>query len=178
MERTKWTERIFTFDFPEGLLPNVLERLRGVESRLKAMTHEIDDAVTLEKKAGKWSIREHIGHLVDLEDIHMGRVREMMAGKPELTAADMKNVKTEEAEYNTKNINDLIAAFTIKRNNFIQLLESLDDETQHFQSLHPRLQVRMRPVDMAFFIAEHDDHHLTSIREILKKQPDPLNLTP
>jgi len=27
----------------------------------------------------------------------------------------------------------------------------------------------MRPVDMAFFTAEHDDHHLASIREIMNR---------
>ena len=51
--------------------------------------------------------------------------------------------------------------------NFISQLIKLDDETQNFQSMHPRLQVMMKPVDMAFFTAEHDDHHLATVREIL-----------
>lgn len=32
MQRTKWTERKFTFDFPEGWLSNILERLRGTNT--------------------------------------------------------------------------------------------------------------------------------------------------
>jgi len=38
---------------------------------------------------------------------------------------------------------------------------------------HPRLKVRMRLVDLAYFVAEHDDHHLASmviIARTLKKQ--------
>ncbi len=35
-------------------------------------------------------------------------------------------------------------------------------------SLHPRLNVQMRVVDMAYFVAEHDDHHICKIMEIVK----------
>jgi hypothetical protein len=33
-------------------------------------------------------------------------------------------------------------------------------------ALHPRLNVRIRVLDLAFFIAEHDDHHLARISEL------------
>ncbi len=38
MQRTKWVERKFNFDFPVGLFPTILERLRGTSARLKEMT--------------------------------------------------------------------------------------------------------------------------------------------
>jgi hypothetical protein len=31
---------------------------------------------------------------------------------------------------------------------------------------HPRLKVRIRVLDLVFFIAEHDDHHLARISEL------------
>jgi len=34
-------------------------------------------------------------------------------------------------------------------------------------SIHPRLKVNMTPVDLAWFDAEHDDHHLMRISEII-----------
>jgi hypothetical protein len=34
-------------------------------------------------------------------------------------------------------------------------------------SIHPRLKVPMTPVDLAMFDAEHDDHHLLRISEII-----------
>ena len=40
-----------------------------------------------------------------------------------------------------------------------------DDETHMFQSLNRRLKIPMKPVDMATFIAEHDDHHIASMME-------------
>jgi len=36
---------------------------------------------------------------------------------------------------------------------------------------HPRLKVKMTPVDLAFFDAEHDDHHLLKISDIIRLNP-------
>jgi hypothetical protein len=38
-------------------------------------------------------------------------------------------------------------------------------------SLHPRLKLMMTPVDLAWFDAEHDDHHLVTIHSILNQHP-------
>lgn len=115
----------------------------------------------------KWSIKEHIGHLVDLEDLHEGRIEDFMTRKRILRAADMKNVKTEKANHNTRNLQEIIQEFMNKRNLFISNLENLDKEVLNFKSLHPRLKALMSPIDMAFFTAEHDDHHLLSISELI-----------
>ena len=48
----------------------------------------------------------------------------------------------------------------------IQEFNSLSMESKRHISIHPRLKVEMKPVDMMFFVAEHDDHHLASILEI------------
>jgi hypothetical protein len=167
MQRTKWTDRKFSFDIPEGWLPSILERLRGTEIRLQALTADLSNDKASYKPNGKWSIKEHIGHLSDLEELHEGRIDDFIAGEKILRAADMSNTRTNQAEHNNKSIQQLIEEFAAKRNVFISRLEKLDDSTQQFQSLHPRLQAIMKPVDMAFFTAEHDDHHLASIREII-----------
>ncbi|HET9486764.1 MAG TPA: hypothetical protein VFO54_04995, partial [Chryseosolibacter sp.] len=43
---------------------------------------------------------------------------------------------------------------------------TLSDGECAMTSLHPRLNVMMNPVDLAYFDAEHDDHHLVKISEI------------
>lgn len=167
IQRTKWTERKFTFDFPEGWLSNILERLRGTTPRIVDMVSGLTEAQLIFQPEGKWSIKEHIGHLVDLEELHDGRLDDFLERKEILRAADMANTKTYEAHYNNKYIKDLIEDFKTKRAAYIKRIESLDDETFKFKSTHPRLQTLVRPVDMAYFTAEHDDHHLADIREIL-----------
>ena len=36
-------------------------------------------------------------------------------------------------------------------------------------SLHPRLKMQMTPVDLAWFDAEHDDHHLVKIQNLIAR---------
>ncbi|MCE3225647.1 MAG: DinB family protein [Bacteroidetes bacterium] len=167
MQRTKWTDRKFGLDIPEGWLPDIIERLYGTEIRIKAMTASLNDQQLSKKNGDAWSIKEHIGHLNDLEELHEGRIDDFLARKEMLRAADMQNVKTNQANHNKKSLDQLIKEFKSNRDRFISRLQKLDDETQQFKSMHPRLKVFMRPVDMAFFTAEHDDHHLASIRELL-----------
>jgi hypothetical protein len=81
----------------------------------------------------------------------------------------MTNEETNKANHNLAAIQQLLNDFSIKRAKLVLRFEELDDETHNFKSLHPRLQVLVRPVDIAYFTAEHDDHHLASIRSILNK---------
>jgi hypothetical protein len=168
MQRTKWIERTFNFDFPAGLLPSVLERLRGTPARIAEMIKGLSEKELTFRPDNKWSIKEQVGHLNDLEELHEGRIDDFIDRKEILRAADMENRKTKQANHNVTNIHDLLNSFIKNRNRFVERLEKLDDETYNFKSQHPRLKSSMRPVDMAYFTAEHDDHHLASIREILR----------
>jgi len=169
MQRTKWTERKFALDNSPGLLPNMLERLRGTPVRLRHICKDLD-AKDLEFKHGDaWSIKEHLGHLSDLEDLHEGRLDDFIERKDPLRAADMSNDATYKANHNHQGLDHLLRVFETKRQTLIQRFLRLDEETQKYASMHPRLKQKMRPVDMAFFTAEHDDQHLAIIREILNR---------
>lgn len=168
MQRTKWTERKFAFDIPAGWLPDILERLYGSPLRIKHMVASVSEEQAALRPNDKWSIKENIGHLSDLEELHDGRIDDFMARKEILRAADMSNTKTYAASHNDRTLEDLLEEFSAKRSYFINRLQQLDDDTQLFRSLHPRLQTHMRPVDMAFFTAEHDDHHIADMRVILQ----------
>ncbi len=168
MERTKWVDRKFNLGLPPGWLSNVLIRLEGVAVRLRNLTKELSDTQSRAQLNGQWSIKEHIGHLIDLEALHSGRIQDFINRKSVLRAADMSNKKTYAASHNERSIDQLIDRFDHNRTQFITSLKSLDDETQEFLALHPRLKVPMRVVDMAFFTAEHDDHHIASIVQILR----------
>lgn len=167
MERPKWVERQFTFDFPEGWMANILERLRGTPIRIESMVLSLSEEEGSYRPNGKWSIKEHIGHLSDLEVLQEGRVQDFLEKRTTLRAADMSNKATYEANYHLHSISELVSRLSNQRNHLVKLFEELDDDVLRFRSLHPRLQVMMRPVDLAFFTAEHDDHHLASIREIM-----------
>jgi hypothetical protein len=171
VNRIKWMQRKFEFNQPAGLFPNLLERMRGAVPRLEDMVKGLNDEQLSFKPNGTWSIKEHIGHLSDLEVLHEKRLDEILDGKENLSAADMSNKATNEAEHNTKPVNELLERFKKMRLNFIKRMESLDEETVQRSGLHPRLQIPMRIIDIAYFTSEHDDQHLTVIREILNSLP-------
>src|SRR5688572_13818591 len=114
MQQAKWVERKFNFDFPAGCFPNILERLRATSPGLREMTSTLSDPQTAMRREGKWSIKEHIGHLSDLEELHSARLDEFLARAAVLSAADMKNEKTYAADHNSKSIQKLLNDFSIK----------------------------------------------------------------
>ncbi len=97
----------------------------------------------------------------------MNRFQQFEDGLTELVAADMSNKKTQTASHNDQSVDNLIQEFSIKRKELIAFFKSLNPKTHHHRSFHPRIKAYMKPVDLLFFIAEHDDHHLTDISEII-----------
>lgn len=95
------------------------------------------------------------------------RLSEFIKGAPELSAADMTNQRTHEANYNDVVTGTLLDYFRARRADLVQRLESLSEEQVAHTALHPRLQRPMRLVDWTYFVAEHDDHHLARIRELI-----------
>src|SRR5437588_106511 len=63
-------------------------------------------------------------------------------------------------------IEDLLARFRAARLRLVRRLEALSEEEVAASALHPRLQKQMRVIDMALFVAEHDDNHLATITEL------------
>lgn len=163
MKEPNWFERIFDFKFPAEHYPYVLERVRGTPARLEELIAGIDPGIYTVRDGEEWSIQEHVGHLWDLEALHTSRLDDFDAGKNILTAADLTNSKTYEANHNAWTMPDLLEAFRSVRKEFVSRVEDLSMEDVEKSALHPRLNVPMRLVDLMYFTAEHDDHHLASI---------------
>ena len=112
-------------------------------------------------------MQEHAGHLRDLGALDAARLDDFTAGRETLTAADMTNRRTTEAHHNEQRIDDILAGFEQERGALVRRLDQLDGAFVARAALHPRLGLPMRVVDWAFFVAEHDDHHLTVITSML-----------
>ncbi len=167
----RWTDRRFVFDLPESLFPVVVERLRGTPARIEDKVRGLSPALLTRRDGHAWSIQEHIGHLLDLDELHSGRLDDFLAGAEALRAADMANRKTHEADHNRRPLADLLAAFRRERELFVARLDAWDPGLIGLTALHPRLNQPMRVIDMAFFTAEHDDHHLARMTELAGSPP-------
>ena len=168
MRRTKWFEREFDFSLPVGVFPSVVERLRGTPARLEESVRSLPVETLTARRGEAWSIQEHVGHLIDLDELHEGRLEDYAHGLDTLRAADLTNRKTFEANHNDAALEDLLARFRDARLRFVRRLESLSEEEVAASALHPRLGKQMRVIDMALFVAEHDDHHLATMTELAR----------
>jgi uncharacterized damage-inducible protein DinB len=179
--RLPWFDRTFPFDLPVGLAPSVVERLRGTPARLEERTRGVDAELLRRRADGRWSIQENVGHLWDLESLWLARVDDLALGRPELQAADLANRRTYDADHNTRALAELLAGFRDARARLVATLERAQERDWMRAALHPRLRAPMRLLDLATFVAEHDDHHLATMSALLASFGDggpPLVVTP
>jgi uncharacterized damage-inducible protein DinB len=162
MKKTPWFERKFAPIEDNGIFPTILERLDGTPARLAAKMKRINAAATT-FDAGKWSIKKEIGHLIDLEPLWHERAKQILRGEGNLLVADLSNQKTHLTDHDAQNIKDLIKLFKHNREKLMQTLHNIQESDLEKSALHPRLGTPMRLIDLAFFVAEHDDHHLAQM---------------
>jgi uncharacterized damage-inducible protein DinB len=165
-----WFERKFEFSFPAELHPNLLARLRGTPARVEEVLRGRAQEILIRKPQEKWSAQEHAGHVLDLEPLWLARVGDYVAGSAHLTATDLQNRKTDEANHNAQPLEQILAEFRAARSKLLQRVDELDASLFTRAIPHPRLKTPMRLVDHLYFVAEHDDHHLARIWELINRR--------
>ena len=165
---SKWFERKFDFSLPVELLPNVCPRLRGTPARLEEALRGRSNKILIWKAQEKWSAQENAGHLLDLEALWLARVEDYVAASDQLTVADLTNRKTDEANHNVRSLEQILTEFRAARERLLQRVDALDASLFARAIPHPRLNTPMQLVDHLYFVAEHDDHHLARIWELVK----------
>ncbi len=167
-ELIPWFERVFSFDLPDRMFPNILERLRGTPVRLEERLRPLARNVLTRKESGSWSIQENAGHLLDLEPLWAARLEDFIQRRERLQVADLTNRRTHEARHNDNPLDRILSGFRSARCELIGKLEGLDPAAFSKTALHPRLNTPMRLLDHLFFVAEHDDHHLARISVLMR----------
>ena len=168
----RWFDRKFELGLAGDVAPELLERLRRTPERLTAAVRGLPPEVLTRMREGKWSIQENAGHLFDLESLWEQRLDDYDNGAAALHPADLENRKTHEAAHNDRIMADLLADFTAVRLRLVERLARMSPAELARTALHPRLKQPMSVVDLCFFVAEHDEHHLRTIEELKKVTSD------
>ena len=167
-EMIRWLDRRFAYEPAAGEFPAIVERLRGAPVRMEEKAARISESTRVRKRGEDWSIQEHLGHLGDIESLWARRVEEFLTGSTGLSAADMSNRATYERNHNERSIAAIVAEFRVSRGDLVQRLDGIKDSDVVRTLMHPRLKRPMRLVDMCFFFAEHDDHHLALVTRLAR----------
>lgn len=162
----RWFDRKFELGLGPDTAGELLDRLRRTPERLADAVRGLSPENLTRKLEGKWSIQENAGHLLDLEPLWDQRLDNYDAGASELHPADLENRKTHQAAHNDRPISDILAEFRGVRSRIVDRLARMTPAELGRTALHPRLQKPMSVVDLCFFVAEHDDHHLRTIDEL------------
>jgi uncharacterized damage-inducible protein DinB len=141
--------------------------LRGTPARLEEVVRGAARDLLVKKPSGKWSAQEHAGHLLDLEPLWMARVDDYLTGAAVLTTADLTNKKTDDEQHNQRPIDEILAEFRRERAKLLNGVEHIDPAMFSRSIPHPRLKTPMRLVDHLYFAAEHDDHHLATVWQMI-----------
>jgi len=136
VEQLPWIERQFTFGLPLGMYGNVVERVRGTPARLEDLTRGLAAEILTRRDGDKWSIQEQAGHLLDIGELEMKRLDEFEAGRDTLSAADMTNQMTHEADHNAISIENILRAFRKERTAFLARLDAYNEAFVSRAALH------------------------------------------
>ncbi|HUQ97274.1 MAG TPA: DinB family protein [Chitinophagaceae bacterium] len=172
--QTPWWQRTFHFDFPVELFPVLFSRLEGTIFRLHHLLANADEEQCSISKKG-WSIKQHVGHLADVEPMWWQRLTDMLTGQTYLTEGDSSNAKTELANHNENSLEVLANQFLVARQKLLETIYPFNADQLFQTAIHPRLLKQIRLIDLLFLIAEHDDHHLATISTLLRKPHDDTN---
>jgi uncharacterized damage-inducible protein DinB len=163
MEKLQWTQRQFNFDLPTGMLPFYLERLEGTITRLENKIKNLPEEILSKRLDDKWSVKQNIAHLAEVDEISLTRINEILSGVSPISSAVFEPRK----DYNSQAKETVLQYFIDNRRKAINRFTSLTDSELQKKSMHPRLKIPITPLGLAWFHAEHDDHHIVRINEII-----------
>jgi hypothetical protein len=75
MQKTEWFNRRFPLIEDNGILPFIIERLSGTPARIEETAFKLTAVQLTLKPDKRWSIKEEIGHLADLEPLWLSKKR-------------------------------------------------------------------------------------------------------
>jgi len=161
-----WFQRRFELGLGPEAAPEILERLARAPATLAEAFRGVPAELITRRVEGRWSMQENAGHLADLESLWEQRLADYDTGAEVLHPADLENRKTHEAEHNKRAVEEILAEFSTARGAIVERLARMSAAELARTALHPRLRQPMSVVDLCFFVAEHDDHHLGTIEEL------------
>jgi len=168
MQQVKWFNRSFDFSSTQNIFPTIIERLAGTPARVEEKFTSIPSDILSIRIDDTWTIKENLGHLSDLEPLWQGRLDDIIYSREEMRPTDLQNAATTNANHNSVPVEELLSRFRQVRKETIDILEKLDERQVFMTALHPRLKTPMRTMDLFLFVADHDDHHLARITELVR----------
>ncbi len=150
-----------------GAPARVEDALKSIEERYVRVRTPMKGASDEPRPALRWSPLDHAGHLLDVDELHSQRVKDFLNDVESLSVPDAGNKKTEDEHYNRQPMEPILQRFRVGRSTLANVLYGLPESAFEKESVYPKTGEKIRLLDYVEIIAEHDDHHLATIRELI-----------
>lgn len=143
---------------------NLIERLDSQkENTLELLKNITDEMGTYRYAPNKWSLKEVIGHIIDIERVLSYRLLRIARGDTTPLAGIDENQYVAATSFNNRPMAKLLQEFAAVRSSTILLCESLSDEEWLRRGTANQQVASARSI--AYVIAGHELHHCNIIRE-------------
>ncbi len=112
--------------------------------------------------AGKWSIKEVLGHITDSERVFAYRALCIARGEKKSLPGFDQNGYAEEANFNERKLQDMLNEFRLQRESNIILFKSFSEDMLNRLGTANEKQVTVRA--LLFIIAGHAEHHFDILK--------------
>jgi uncharacterized damage-inducible protein DinB len=141
--------------------------IKALESQIIEMQQFIGN-VPFEKENysyadGKWTIKEVLGHICDVERILGYRALCIARGEQKELPGFNENEYVINGKFNHRSLYDLAHEFSIVRESNIALFKSFDEKV--FDMIGAANNYKMSVRAILFMIAGHEKHHINVIKE-------------
>jgi uncharacterized damage-inducible protein DinB len=139
----------------------VLEEGRDImQSFVASLTEENGNYAYAE---GKWSVKEVLGHIADVERVMSYRAMCIARGEKQMLPGFDQDEYVKRADFNKRSLDDLADELLYIRNGSLTLFRSFDEETVLRKGNINNYETSVRA--FMFIIAGHELHHMKILRE-------------
>jgi len=168
LRQRQWMERFFELHRPPEEIFELTARLRGTPARLAQAVAALAPRQLRYRARGKWSLHDHVSHLDHLEGLWCAHFDDFEAGAQHLRSVG-ENTWYRVPIDERPRIADLLNSFSRQRLALVSRLERMRGLILTKEATLPQRNATTTVPGYCFLIAEHDDHHLATIWELLNR---------
>jgi uncharacterized damage-inducible protein DinB len=143
---------------------DVLEVLREQRRAMLSLLESVDDEqASFRYAAGKWSLREVIGHVIDSERIFAYRALSLARGEKHPLPGFDEEAYVHAAGFDARSVEDLATEYAAVRNATLTLFEGLPAAAWERCGVANEATFSVRA--LAYVVAGHEAHHVAVLRE-------------
>ena len=159
-------ERYISLLPDEDILKILEEQKISSEKFLKTIS---EDQGNYSYAEGKWTIKEVIGHIIDVERVMAYRALCFSRGEKQNQPGFEQDDYIVNGNYNNRTLSDLISEFVAMRNANLFMVKSFSDEMLKQSGIASDNKVTV--LALIYIIAGHERHHIKIIKEKYLKKP-------